>query len=123
FDGERGGRFGERGENTTRVKPAYASLAKNVLPIDVPRLELADRGVTTIVISHSPAHAKPALGEVQAVARSAADAIVLSPLDEIGGDAALQDEVLDETAHLVVYQGRADRGAQTEAFAEAAGGV
>jgi hypothetical protein len=69
------------------------------------------------------ADAEAALGEIEAVADGAADAVVLAPLDEVGRDAALHDEVLDEVPDLVVDEGGADGRFQAEAFAEAAGGV
>lgn len=52
-----------------------------------------------------------------------ADAVVLAPLDEVGGDAALHDEVLDEVSDFVVDERGDDGGFVAEAFAEAAGGV
>ena len=69
------------------------------------------------------ADAEAALGEVQAVADRAADAVVRHPADERGVDAALQDEVLDEPADLVVGERGDDGGAQAEAAAQAAGDV
>ena len=58
--------------------------------------------VATVGIADRPAHAEATFGEVEPVADLPADAVVLAPLDEVGGDAALHDEVLDEMADLVV---------------------
>ena len=74
-------------------------------------------------IADGAADAEAALGEVQAVADGAADAVVLAPLDEVGGDAALHDEILDEMADLVVHEGGDDGGLVAEAFPQAAGRV
>src|SRR5208283_66511 len=70
-----------------------------------------------------PAEAEAAFGEIEAVADGAPDAIVLAPPDEIRGDAALHDQVLDQAAHLVVDEGRAHRGSEAETFPEAARSV
>src|SRR5205823_4766378 len=66
------------------------------------------------------ADAEAALGEVEPVADGAADAVVLAPPDEIRGDSALHDEILDQVADLVVDEGGADGGLVTEAFPQAA---
>ena len=95
FDGEFGGRVGKRGEDAAGVKPAHAELAEDVIPVDVAGLELRRGGVAAVGIADGAANAEAALGEVQAVANGAADAVVFAPLDEVGGDAALHDEILD----------------------------
>ena len=69
------------------------------------------------------ADAEAAFGEVEAVADGAADAVIGAPEDEVGGDAALQDEIFEQVADIVVDKRGADGGAQAEAFAEAAGDV
>ena len=81
------------------------------------------RGVAAVGDADRAAHAEAALGEVEAVADGAPDAVVGHPADERGVDAALQDEVLDQAADLVVGQRGDDRGAQAEAAAQAAGDV
>jgi hypothetical protein len=104
LDGQFGGGGGERGEDAARVEPAHAEFAEDVLPVDVARLELRGGRVATVRIADSAANAEAALGEVQAVAHGAADAVIGTPLDEVGGDAALHDEILDEMADLVVHK-------------------
>ena len=55
------------------------SLPKMLIPVDVAGLELRDGGVAAIGAADGAAHAEAALGEVQAVAHAAADAVVLRP--------------------------------------------
>src|SRR5712671_3399804 len=57
-----------------------------------------------------------ALGEVQAVAHAPADAVVITPLHPRRVDAALQHQVLDKSADVIV----GDRGALAEAAPQAA---
>src|SRR5476649_2818726 len=47
-----------------------------------------------------PIYAEAALGEVEAVADGAADAVILAPLDEVGRDAALHDRSEEHTSEL-----------------------
>ncbi len=94
--------------------------AEDVVPVEIAGLELAGGGVAAVGDADGAADAEAALGEVEAVADGPADAVVLAPLDEVGGDAALHDEVLDQVADLVVDEGGADGGAQAEALAQAA---
>jgi hypothetical protein len=63
------------------------------------------------------------LGEVEAVAHGAADAVVLGPLEMGQVDAALKHQVLDEAAHGVVHESGDDRGPEAEAAPQAAGHV
>ena len=104
-------------------KVAHAQLAEDVLPVDVARLELRRRRVAAIRIADRAPDAEPAFGEIEAVADRAADAVVLAPLDEVGGHAALHDEILDEMPHLVVHKCRANRRLVPETLAQPARGV
>ncbi len=92
-------------------------------PVEVAGLDLADGGVAAVGAADGRAHAEAALGEVEAVADLAADAVVGNPLDEGGIDAALQDKVFDQAANGVVGQSGGDGGAQAKAAAQAAGHV
>src|ERR1035437_2804005 len=98
LDGELRGGGGERREDAAGVEPADAEFAEDVVPIEVAGLELRGGGIAAIGVADGAADAEAALGEVEPVADGAADAVVLAPLDEVGGDAALHDEVLDEGA-------------------------
>src|SRR6266446_1282456 len=64
-----------------------------------------------------------ALGEVQAVAHAPADAVVITPLHPRRVDAALQHQVLDKSADVIVGEGGDDRGALAEAAPQAARNV
>src|SRR5690606_3021011 len=104
----------ERREDAARVQPAHPELPEQVVPVDVPGLELGGCGVAAVGDADGAAHPEAALGEVEAVAHRPAHAVVLLPTDEGGVDAAGQDEVLDESAHLVVREGGDHGGAQPE---------
>src|SRR6266446_3548761 len=82
--------FRERAKDSARVKPARAFFGKDFFPIDIAGLELGNRRVPAIRTSKRGAHAKPALGEIQAVADRAADAVVFDPTDMTQIDAALE---------------------------------
>ena len=79
--------------------------------------------VAAVRNAHRAAHAEAALGEIEAVAHRPADAVVGHPLDELGRHAALQDEILEQPADVVVRKRGADGGAQAEAAAQTAGDV
>src|SRR5690606_23937571 len=89
-----GGRFGQRGIDTAGVQPARAVTAEDRFPVDVALLELRGRGVTAVGGAGRTARAEAALGEVQAVAHAAAQAVVGPPQDVACVHAALEDEVL-----------------------------
>ena len=115
----RGG-LGERGVNAAGVQPAHAQPAEDVLPIHLARPHLAGGGVRPIGDAHRAAHAVTALREVQPHPRVAPDAIEGHPLDESRVHPALQDEVLDQSPHLVFREGRDHGGALAEAPAQPA---
>ena len=121
--GERGGGFRKRGEDAAGVEPAHAELAEDVIPIDVAGLELRGGGVAAVRVADRAADAEAALGEVESVSNRAADAVVVAPLDEVGGHAALHDEILDQMADLVVHERGDHGGLVAEAFPQAARGV
>jgi len=79
--------------------------------------------VAAIGAADGRTHAEAALGEVEAVANLATDAVVGNPFDEGGIDAALQDEVFDQAADGVLGQGGGDGSAQAKAAAQAASHV
>src|SRR5437899_203808 len=112
--------FRERAKNSPGMKPARAFLDKDLFPIDIPRLELGNRGVPAIRTSERSAHAKPTLGEIQPVADRASDAVVFDPADMAEIDAALKHQILDQASHGIVRERRDDRGVHAEAAAQAA---
>ncbi len=116
-------RVGKGGENAARMEPADAELAENVVPVDVARLQLRRGGMAAVGAADRAADAEATLREIQAVADRAADAVERNPFDERRVDAALHDEIFDETADWIVGERRDDGGAFAEAFAEAAGDV
>src|SRR5262249_44840866 len=92
-------------------------------PVDVARRELRDGGVSAVGAADAGTDAEPALDEVQAVARFAADAVVLHPADVRLVDAALKDQILDAAPDRVVGECRNERGVESEAALETAGNV
>ena len=122
FGNQRGG-VGERGEDAAGVEPARAFGREDFVPVDLTGLELGDSGVAAVGAAQRGAHAEAALGEVEAIADGAADAVVLHPLQMRLVDAALVDEVFDEAANGVVGERGDDGGAQAKAALEAAGDV
>src|SRR5947209_1449156 len=110
----------ERGEDTAGVKPTHSQPAEDVVPIEVARLELARGGVAAVRNAHGAAHTEAAFGEVEAVADDATDTVKRHPFDELGIDAALQNEIFDEPANIVVGKRRANGGFESEATAQAA---
>lgn len=123
LDGEFGGGLGEGGVDAAGVEPADAEFSEDVVPVDVAGFEFGGGGVAAVGVADGSADAEAAFGEVEAVADGASDAVVLAPLDEVSGDAALHDEVLDEVADFVVYEGGDDGGFETEGFFQSARGI
>ena len=81
---------------------------------------LGDGGIGTVGAAHRTADAEAALGEVDAVAADAADAVGLLPVDEVGVHAALLDEVAHQLADLVVGKSGDHGGVHAEALVQAA---
>src|SRR5438477_11579393 len=96
------------------MNPTHAEIAEYVVPIEIARLELAGGGVAAVGYPHGAAHAKTAFGEIEAVANEAANAVKGHPLDKLGFDAALQNEILDQPTDVVVGKGGGNRGLEAE---------
>src|SRR5690606_32692933 len=122
-DGRLGGGFRKSGVDASGVEPADAEFAEDMIPVDVARLDLRGGRVATVWNADGAADAKAAFGEIEAVANRATDAVILTPEDEVGGNATLHDEVLDEVADFVVDEGRDHGRLQVEALPQAAGRV
>src|SRR5437870_7650740 len=90
-------------------------LSKNLVPIDVAGLELRYRSVPAIVRSYSGAHAEATLGKVESVAGGVADAIVLNPAHERLINAALINQILEQTADRSTGEGGDDGAFHTDA--------
>ena len=116
-------RRGEGGEDPAGVEPANANVPEELLPVDIPRLELAGGGVAPVGDADGPADPEAALGEIEAVADRAADPVVVAPLDEIGVHPTLINEVFDEPADLVVDKRTHQAGPLLKTLPQAAGDV
>ena len=102
------------------MKPARTRLSKNLMPIDVARLQLGDRGVPAVVASERRTHAEAAFRKIEAVARRAAHAIVFHPAHQRLVHAALVNEILKKPADGIVGERRDHRGVQAETTLQAA---
>ena len=102
FDNGFAALLGQGSVDAAGVQPAHAQLAEDVFKVKVLGLGLGDGGVGAVGAAHGAADAEAALGEVQAVAAQAADAVRLLPADQAGVHAALLDQVLEQLAHFVV---------------------
>ena len=105
------------------MKPPHTQFAEDALPIEISGFELTGGAVSTVGNADCAANAKATLGEVEAVANRAAHPIVRNPFDEFSTDAALQDEVLDQSAHVVVGESGAHCCFEAETTAQAASDV
>ena len=113
----------EGGEDAAGVQPPDADLAEDVVPVEIAGFELAGGGVAAVGNADGAAHAEAPLGEIQAVAHRAADAVERRPFDEFGVHAALENKILEQAADVVVREGGGDRGLAAEAAAQAAGDI
>src|SRR5882724_4776637 len=103
---------GKRAEDAAGVKPTGALLAEDLVPVDITFFQVGDGGVAAVVGAEGGAYTETAFGEIEAVARGAADAIVLDPADEGRVDAALIDQILEEAAYGIIGEGRDYGGIQ-----------
>lgn len=123
LDGE-GCRIFRKGRiDAAGVEPADAEGAEEMVPIDISRFELGGGGISAIWVTDGASDAVAAFGEIESVADGAADAVVFPPLDEIGRNPTLEDEVFEEVADFIIDEGGDDCGFVAEAFAEAARGI
>src|SRR5437763_110830 len=111
-------RLGERREDASGVEPARA--AEHRVPVDVARFQLRDRGVAAIGAAQPGADAESALGEIEPVARPAADAVVFDPAQPRHVAAALQHQLSHQAPHRVIDERGDDRGAHAERAAQSA---
>src|SRR5579859_7155898 len=105
---------GESAEYSSRVKPTRSVLAKNIVPIDVSRLQLRNGGVAAVVTAQRCSHAESTLRKIESVARRMAYAVVLHPADQRLIDAALINEILKQPSDRIIRESRNDRGVQAE---------
>ena len=110
----------ERGVDSTGVEPTGAEFPKNMIPVDIAGLELRSGGIPAVRHAHRAADSKAALRKVKSVTHTAADAVVFTPLDEVGGNPTLHDKILHEVTDLIIDERRDDAGLVAETFAEAA---
>jgi hypothetical protein len=116
-------RLRECREDATGVKPAHTETTEDVLPVDVARPELGRGTVPAIRAADRAANAEAPLREVQPVAHGATDAVGWHPLDQRGVDASLENQVLQQEAHLVADAGSDHRRPLAEAPPQTAGHV
>lgn len=111
--------LGQGGEDPTGMQPAHAVLAEQRVPVEGLRLQLRGRRVRAVGNAQRRTRPETTLGEVQAHAGVAADAIVVAPEDLAGIHATGLDQLLGEQAKLVARQGGEHPGAVFERAAQA----
>ena len=120
-EGSRGFRQGRK--NAAGVKPSHANRAKEMIPVNVARLQLARGSVASVGHAHSTAHPEPSLCEIESIANRPSDAVVGSPHQKVCVHASLHDKVFDEMADLVIDKGRHHSRLEAKALPEATGNV
>src|SRR5207302_9043623 len=116
-------RLAQRAEDTAGMEPPRTFPAEDRVPVDLTRLQLAYSRVSTVVAAQCRTNSKPALGEVQAIASSHADAVILYPRDMRLVYAALEQQIFEQSSHRVVSQRSDDGGLQPEASPQSASDV
>src|SRR5690554_3000168 len=91
-------------ENTAGMKPAYAQLTENIIPVNITRTHLTNSSICPVGYAKCAADSEASLCEVKTVAHAAADAIIRHPFDEACIDASLHDQILDQIADIIVCQ-------------------
>ena len=114
------GRLGEGAEDAAAVEPAGAFVSEDRVPVDLSRAQLGDGGMAAVGAADGTADAEATLGEVQPVAAARPTPSYGDPDHMRLVDAALVDEVLDQTADRVVGERGDDRRVEPEAAAQPA---
>ena len=118
------GGSGQRGEDAAGVQALRAVLiSEDVGPGKVTGFDLADGGVAAVAATGSGAQSESTLGEVEAIANCAANAVERDPAQKGGVDAALEDEVFDEAADGIVGKRGGDGCSEAKAASKAASDV
>ena len=84
----------ESGENPTRVEPSNTEGSKNMLEIKIINRELGSRSMATVRGYFSSTNSKTTLSEIEPVAGGNTKSIKVSPLNKLGVDSALEDQIL-----------------------------
>jgi len=95
-------------------------MPEDPFPIDITLFQLRNSGVSPIRAAKRRADAETTLGKVHPVAHIAADTVVFCPFDVRLIDAALIDQILNETPDRVVRQRGDDGRVKPETAFEAA---
>ncbi len=102
------------------MQPARSLLAKDLIPINLPRLQLCNGRVAAVRTAQPGTYAKTALGKVESIAHGAAHAIIRSPDQMRKIDAALQHQVFQQPTDGIVGQRGHNGRAQPKAAAQPA---
>src|SRR5262249_5053833 len=105
------------------VQPAAALFTKQIIPVEIARLELRGRTVASIHATFCSANAEAALGEIDGIAHAATDAVVGNPAEVTRIDATLQDEVFQQPSDFVLREGGEHARAHAKTSAQSAGHV
>src|SRR5262245_24319179 len=96
------------------MEPARTHYPENVVPLKIAGLQLAGRAVPPIGNAHSSANSESAFSEIESVAHYTPNSIKWNPPQEFGADPALQNEILQQPANVVVRKRRANGRSHAE---------
>ena len=102
------------------MQPADSLLPEDLVPVKIPWLELAGRGVAAIRNPHGTPHPETSFREIEPHSGGSTNPVKRRPLNETGIDAALQDEILRQAPDIIVGECRAHRRAQAKTAAQPA---
>src|SRR5205823_14417394 len=99
--------------DSARMKPA--SLFEDPVPVDIAGFQLRHGRVPAIRASQRRTYSEASLGEIEAIANRAPDAVVRNPANQRRIHAALINEVLNQPANRIVGECSDDRRVHSEA--------
>ena len=102
------------------MKPADSVSPEEAFQVEILRPYFGNGRIGAVRAADRAADTKASLCKIEAVAADPAHSVGLHPVNERRIDAALEDEVLHELAHLVVRKGSEDRCPHPETSAESA---
>ena len=81
-------------------------LPKNLVPINVPRLQIRHRRVSAVITSQRRPYPKSTFRKVQPVARRPPQSIMFHPANQRLINAALINQVLEQAPHRIIHKRR-----------------
>ena len=94
--------FRQGGKNASRVQPSNSFFTEDIIPVDLAGFHSGGCSVAAVRGSRRTPYAEATLCKVKTVANLSAYAVEGLPSDQIRIDSSLEDEVFDQSAHVVV---------------------